>query len=709
MSAALGAGLLPSHFEFYDEDKNRMASADDMGDVVAKIVLQRFRDARQWKASNQIYQGKTVRTLLREADYAMEKRFTPETTAALTEAFGICPTRYYGLSAAKTVEIADWKAELVAGDPGSLVKIIPTPNPRLPRSSVEAIKESVKQELVERMMNAGIGDPSMLVTVGSNRLHNSVKTFLDSKAKALRDIERVKITSAATAAAERIQVLMRDTVIEGGFRETYATFSRDQIKYGVGIMRFPYWKRRIILADDQDFKGRAKRKWRVEPTFSSVSPWNFFPTMDGRDLEDNSGNSEYREINKITLVGLMKDKRYDAKAIEFILENYTSKSRGWLFPEVSDSKSEDGQSATYWGPEELVGVIYHEGFVTGRDLHNHGLTGYEDTEVYDIIAEVCCGRAIRVEVVDPLATNSRSYAASKYDDLGQGIWRAAGVPAILHDTEQRINLMWYCAENNLDWSLRPPLQTNSEALKNPNDARNIVPGGKYEISDMLGSGQVPDPIRTIRGPTAQYQLVIPLIQGLIRQADQEVGVPSLSDMSSFGRGSLGELSARISGAVRRVRSAAFSEDRSMKPIWRVLFEHVIDENPKAAEDADLELNYQGVVGLLAAEAERKAKIERLGLIMQGTQAGIAPPEVAKYAFEDLFKDMGVPTEALGFSSPLTDNAIAIATASGMTASAGTTNLAGPPQLDGRSGSIAGVPSAIAAPNGASQMSMPPGA
>lgn len=205
-------------------------------------------------------------------------------------------------------------------------------------------------------------------------------------------------------------------------------------------------------------------------------------------------------------------------------------------------------------------------------------------------------------------------------------------------------------------------------------------------------------MRVIRTVGAQYQILYPLIQQILRQADSEVGIPSLADMSTFGRGSLGELSARVSQAVRRIRAAAFAEDRAMKTVWQVLFEYVAEEYPDSLEGADLNLDYLGIVGLLQKETERKAKMERLALIMQATQAGVAPPEVAKYAYTDLLQDFGVPTEALGMQDPLIENSIAIAMQQGPIAG-GSPNLAGPPQLDGRSGAMGNIPTAVASPNG----------
>jgi hypothetical protein len=667
-----------------------------MGDSIAKIVMHRFRDAVQSKSNTIVYQGKSVIRLLRESRYAMEKRYTPEMNDAMTAAFGVCPSRYYGLSAAKVVEVANWKSELIS-DPGALVNIVPTPNPRLPKSSIIKIKEEVKDELIKRMIDAGVGDPSMLIQVGSNRLHESVKMFLDEKADLLRQLEQAKITASAMQAAKRMQILMRDTVIEGNFREAYSDFSYNQVADGWSVMRFPHWKRQVVLADNQNFKGKPERMWKTVPTFEAVNGFNFFVVNDGRSIEDVTACMQYRSVSKATLVGLTKDKRYDEQAILGIMDDYSMRSRNWLFPEGGDTVGESGNPSTYWGPEELVAVIYHEGWLTGRDLHDYGLTGYEDTEIYSARVEVCCGRTIRVEVDDPTKAMPRSYAATKYESLGDGVYNAVGVPHILQNSQDRVNTLYTIWESNVDYSMRPPLQVNSEALKNPGEAMRIVPGGKYEVSDLVGAGSMPDPIRAIRGPSAQYQILYPLLTQIIRQADVEVGIPSLAEMSTFGRGSLGELSARVSAAVRRIRAAAFAEDRAMRTIWASLYQWVAEEYPDSLKGADLSMDYVGIVGLLQKETEKKAKMERLGLIMQATQAGVAPPEVAKFGFHDLLQDAGVPTDALGMGDPLLDNAIAIAMQGGPIGAA--PSLAGPPALDNRSAPMVNVPTAIAAPNG----------
>lgn len=704
MSTILTVGAAPTHMSFWDESAGRMADESDMQDAIAKIVMQRFRDARQHKQNNNIYQGKSTVTLLREADYAMQKRYTPEQERGMSEAFGFCPSRYYGLIQAKVTEVAGWKSELVNSDPGMLIQIAPTPKPRLTEASIKRIKEEVKQDLVRRMMEMGVGDPNMLIKVGSNRLHENVKQFLDEKADVFRRVEQAKIVQQATAGAAEMQVLMRDVIVEADFRDAYSSFATDQVKYGVSVLRFPYWQRRVVLADRQDSKGSPERKWKTVPTFRHVTPWNFFCLNDARDVSTNTANMEYTELSKSALVGLAKDSRYDRAAIEWILQEYSFKSRAWLFPESSELVSESGQSATYWSPDEIVAVIFHEGYLTGQDLQEYGLSGYESSRIYNVVAEVCCGRTIRIEVKDPTAMLPRGFCTAKYEDLGPGIWNAVGIPAILQNTQDEVNIMLHGMNNNMDWSLRPPLQTNPDALKNPNEARNIRPGGKYEVSDMIAPGTSPDPIRTIRGPSAQYQIVWPLILQKIRQSDVECGIPSLSDFNTLGRGSLGEFSARVSGAVRRVRNAAFSEDRGMKRIWETLWEYTIEENPEMVDSIDLTFNYVGVAGLLAQEAESKAKSERLAMVMQGMQTGMVPQEVGKFVWQDMLKDSGIPTEALGMSDPLTENAIALAVAQGpITSGAGAGGLAGAPQLDGRSGSISSVPTAVSAPNGGSAL------
>lgn len=708
---ALSVGIAPHRMAFYNDAEGEMASPSDMEDSMAKMVMARFRDARQFKSSNSVFQGKSTIKLLHEADASMEKRYTVDQSATIEAAFGFCPTRYYGLSHSKTVEVASWKSELVNGDPGQLIKIAPTPNPRLTEASTKKIKEAVKQDMVKRLMEFGIGDPSMLVKLGSNRLHPTVTQFLDERADLLRQVEQAKVVSQAMAGATEAQNLMRDAVVEGDFTLAYSDFSFDQIKYGIGIMRFPYMQRKVILSTKQNSRGRPEREWASVPCFRHVSPYNFFPTNDGKDASSNTANMEYAEVTKSTLVGMMADSRYDRDALEWIMEEYSFRSRAWLFPEGGETQSEAGKSSNYWSPDEVVAVLYHEGYVTGRDLEDYGITGYDTAKVYSAVVEICCGRTIRVEVKSPTDVSPRSFATSKYDSTGPGVWNAVGIPGILQDTQDRVNLLLHCWENNLDWSLRPPLQTNPDSLKNPAEAMRIRPGGVYEVSDMLAAGQSPDPIRSIRGPSAQYQIVYPLILQLVRQADTEVGVPSLSDFNSMGRGSLGEFSARVSGAVRRIRNAAFAEDRGLKPLWATLYEHVIEENPEIVDQLDLTFNYIGVGGLLAQESEQQAKQNRLQLIMQGAQAGTVPPEVAAFAWQDILKDMGVPVASLGMSDPLTENAIAIAMQGGSAApggGVGAGGLASAPQLDGRSAPINNVPTAVAAPNGGSALqNLPP--
>jgi hypothetical protein len=138
----------------------------------------------------------------------------------------------------------------------------------------------------------------------------------------------------------------------------------------------------------------------------------------------------------------------------------------------------------------------------------------------------------------------------------------------------------------------------------------------------------------------------------------------------------------------------------MKPVWQALFDHVVDENPDLIAEADLDLNYLGVIGILQKEQEQQAKLAAIGLTKQAVADGMAPPQTLQYAYHEALSGLGVPVDNLGMESPLIANAAANALAQGPVA-AGGLGLAGAPQLDGRSGSISSVPSAIANPNGGS--------
>ncbi len=405
----------------------------------------------------------------------------------------------------------------------------------MPEASVEAIKAQVKAELVERMMARGIGDPRMLLSVSNGRLHPTVKRFLEDRALQLREIEKARVVQAAMTAASKLQVKMRDTIIQGDFREAYAGFSRSQMQYGIGILRFPYYQRRVVLADKQSYKGKPRRVERVVPTFTDVSPWNFFPTNDGRTVAECTAALEYREITKTALVGLANDSRYNKDAILAVLDTYSFTARTWLFAEGASTESEYGQDSSYWGPEEVIAVLHHEGLVTGKDLQDYGLTGYEATQVYEVRAEVCGGRAIRVEVNDPTKDLPRSYTSpsSRTWATGCGMRWACQRSCT---TADRINTLLRAVEDNVDWAMRPPRMTNPEALQNRRghahpprrqlpDQRHARPGTVRPRSAR--SGGRPRSTRSCGRSSCRW----------CRQVDAELGVPDLADMTTFGRGS----------------------------------------------------------------------------------------------------------------------------------------------------------------------------
>jgi hypothetical protein len=698
---AIVGGYTPNQMSFYEEGK--LAAPDDMGDSIARIVMERFRRAHESKRNHRIYQGSTSIQLFREAENAMEKVYNPGDAENIQHAFGFTPSRYYGLSSAKVRGIADWKLDLVAGSVENLVRVTPSPDPRLDEVSKARIKEAVKAELLERMLSSGTGDPKMLLDVVSGRLRPEVKKFLDNRAIAIRQVEQAHMVNAAAGAAAAVQTKMRDMAIEGGFRDAYAAFNYNTFAYGVGILKFPHYQRRVVLSDKQDRKGRAERMWKVVPTFSSVSPWNFFVTNDGRTADDCTAVMEYREYNKAELVRLAKDPKYDGDAILEILDKYSFKGRAWLMPEATDTKAENGSSAGYWGPEESVAVLSMQGWLTGSDLQKYGQTGYDSSDILHVHAEVVLGRTIRLEVKDPLQSTPRSYAVSKFDSLGDGVFNAVGIPAILRDTQNRVNTMLHLYEANMDEAARPPKMINPEVFRNPHEAHKIVAGGQYQVSDLFGgAGSMPEPIRALRSPSI-FQIIWPLILQAARLADEEVGVPQMAlTGDQYGKGSLGEYSARISNALRRIKAAAYAEDRALEPMWRTVFETVLDENPVLVENVDLDMSFQGITGILTQDLEKKAKVDRLSLVDHAVQSGVAPPEVAQYAYQDALKATGIPTEALGMDDPLISQAMAIAASNPVPTSPGNQV----PELDGRS-APALQPGVTATPQGASTALPPP--
>lgn len=664
-------------------------------DEIAQVVIERFRRAREHKSNHIVHQGKSIETLLNRAAHQYRREYTHEDSSAMMESFGFCPSRYYGLVQLKTNAVAAWKSDLMINNLDSAFTVAPSPVPELDQASLDRIRDGVKRELVQRMVESGVVDPNLLLRAEGG-LNAPVETFLQDQVRALKRIEDARIVSLASVKAEEMRTAMRDALVQGGYRSEYQLFSFNQVLQGIGVMRFPDYRRVPVL---KHRGGRVREEFEVRPIFRNVKPEDFYPISDGgSDLQNCTAVLEVQNVTKAELINMMGVDGYDADNIEKVLDEYQhSYTRDWLSPDHTSDK------VTFWGLDETIPILIHEGFLSGSELADAGVTGVGLDEYVNATVIVCGGFTIRITLNKAPTNFSRSYHAAAFTKCGSDVWDVLGIGAMLWDTEQRINRMMHMYEHNLDWSARTPLMRNTAGLKDADDLE-IVPGQTYDIGEAYGpTGNVPDPIRPMKGYSAQYQLIMNQLQILMRQADEECGVPAYAyGAQDFGRSSLGEYTQRMSNALRVIKACALNEDIGfIEPAFRHLFIDLMKEDEKLREGQDVDLVIRGMTGILKSDIENTRHQETFLMVAQLYGQGLVDKPVMDYGLRQMLSEAGYPIDALGMEDPQIDLAFAKAANMPQPTMGGTGQQV--PTLDGRSG----VPAQnVANPDGSSNASLP---
>lgn len=660
-------------------------------DEIANTVLQRLLEANDWRNAHPVYQEMTAEQLMLAADRQMTRTYSHRQKALLNDLFGVQEVyKYDSLTQEKVEAVTDWYSDMFVSSLSKVFTIKPTPEPTLDDATTQAIKDGVIQQLFERMQATGVTDPQMLLDEFGNP-SQVLQGFLVNQAVALKKIYQNRILATAQDACDNIATKMRDIIVEGDFRKAFSEFTHDRFLYGLAVIRFPEWKRKRVL---KHVGKKGKPRFEVVPTFRRVPLYDFFPSPDATlDLQNCIGVTERRAITKMDLIHLAAQPEYKEKIILDLLDEFQTRNRGWLPREVDFSHTGVDE---YWGPDETITLLIHEGFFTGDDLKEMGIKGLKAQDYVSAHVEVCGGRTIRCQLLKTPGAPERTYFAAPFSIVGTTFWDCVGIAAKVADIEKRINFVLDAAMDNLDWSARPPLLVTPNAFDNPEDANRIAPGRMYKVNDQYAvTGNVPEPLRPMAPVSGQYSVLMGEIRALRSMADDASGVPAYAyGGQNMGDSSLGEFAQRMANALRVVKGAARKEDMYFtEPAFSVLFRYLIEENPDYAVGQDLQCEIRGMAGLLEQSAQKADLQQALPIALQGLQLGVVAPDVVKMIFRQSLKDMGVPIDLLDpDNDPLVNRAFDVA--AGQVPPGATTmdqqaiqNQNQVPPLDGRSAAV----------------------
>ncbi|WP_271270493.1 hypothetical protein [Aliamphritea hakodatensis] len=425
--------------------------------------------------------------------------------------------------------------------------------------------------------------------------------------------ETAKMVREAKAASDRMQTKIDDQLTEARYQIKSRDIIHDAALLGIGIVKGP-----VIV-------GRAKKKWTTSPNGESeleitetfepgaarVDPWNFYPDMSARTIEEAEFTFEHhswtkKELRKFAaLPGVIKSEVKNLLAIQ-------NRENGVVEDHLDDIRAITGVDVV--SSSNRYEVWEYHGPIKKSDLQDaYDLSGsdYEEDEFEDLDDEVDAvvffsDKHILKVVLNPMDTEESPYSVFNWEKDESSIF-GFGVPYLMRNAQKVINAAWRMMMDNAGASVSDIIVVNQDIVT-PADGKWTQTTGKrklYFLKDKTRTVQ--EAFHAFSMPNHQGELAN--ILTMARQlADEETNLPLIAQ---------GEQSSHVtktsSGMAMLMNSANIVLRRAVKnwddDITRPMISRFYDWNMQFSRDTtikgDFSVDARGSSALLVREKQQQ--------------------------------------------------------------------------------------------------------
>lgn len=602
-------------------------SVPDSGvDELARVILQRWNKAVQWRSSEELGSS-TVGSVMRQCYEQFEGLSAPEDQDLIKE-LGV--DYHINLSELKCGALTAMLRDLLVTT-GELPFVVgPTPIPELSPLAEKEVLESVKKEV---FLNGFDGDLASLV--------KQLKT----------DVLRREREYAQTA-ADNMMTLISDQCAEGGFYEALLQFITDLAIYPYAVLHGP-----IIVKEPVQRWSGGKFVTEYATTFKYVptSVWDFFWMPDCTTSQDGSGVFVRERMSKQALYECAKLESYHRENVLKVLESVASGKLGMSWTS-SNPEQPDDISNRYFGEGETIEVLRHYGSIQGKVLREFGITDVEDLQWYECTV-VIAGWYVIQAYVNPNPDNSiRPVYTASYQKTRQRI-AGVGICQKLRDIERS-----YLSALRL-------LMVNAGFIAGPLGEVDLQRVQRYMDEDSIGqitAGMlyITDPDTSGGGRPAHYFHNIPsqiapftqLMQFFMDLADRITQLPAALHGEPVGTGAnrtFRGMSMLYGNALKPIQSALLNMDTGVfAPMGTLLYNYNMLYSDDDSIKGDAKVVAQGATGILSKELKKQTAMEVLNLVVSTAGASdVVSRELVDWSIREALKASGIPVDQFKNTSP----------------------------------------------------------
>lgn len=587
-----------------------------------------------------------VDQMLLDAMRASKGEYSPEQLAKFRMA-GLPENIFTPLTITKQRAALSQLSEMFTSPGDKTWTLSASPMPQVPESvAKEAFARIVGEfmEVVQAQVQAAAAagrEPDETMVPSPEQVFRYAESRMD-------EVHRQQIEWAKVR-AERMERLVHDQMIEGGWLDAFNEFAKYLVDYGTAAILGPV--PRVEMRKKVRETSLGTYRYELVPTevltYEAVDPWDLYPSKGAKSVKDGhlcirrrfTASSLWRYASK-RAKGAADGGDWFVGTIEALLSRHPEgglRIDGQPYDLARAVLEKDGPSDT--NRCVMEGVEFF-GEVRGSMLWQLGILKTQDgkaidmAEYYDVDAIEIGGFVVYCKILDPLVGRPISKGVF-YQDAGS--WWGGNIAQRLDATQRVVNAALRNLVNNMAMASGPMLFVKdvSRLVDKTDDALKVRPWKVLKFN-MGGYGQTDVPVGSLNFESHILEL-LKVFDWAKQQADDDSGIPAYTYGMNVSGGALrtsSGLTMMLSEANRVMKMVEVGIDQD---VVRDVVRRTVDWNMVYGSDlsvkGDCEVNPAGVVGLVLREAESTRRKQMMQLALNPAAMQVLGPK----PFAELFR------------------------------------------------------------------------
>lgn len=427
----------------------------------------------------------------------------------------------------------------------------------------------------------------------------------------LREDAEKTMEKLAKEGAKRMERLISDRLVEGGFHQAMDSFIEEFVTYPAAILKGPFYRRKKTL--------RWGEGWKPEVADNPQQTWGLLSVFDAYPAPSQSTPQagDFIERCRFTRAELHSYKGlpgYHDDEIDGALRDYVNGHlEGWLWTEAERQRLQQETLFMWLAPPGVIDAINYWGSVPGWKLMSYGVPNLEETREYECNVLVC-GRYVLYAAVNPHPLGRRPYRKACYDEIPGAFW-GRSVPDLASTSQKMCNAVACAQANNLSIASGPQAWVHMDRLADGEQSLEIFPWKVWQLKSDPTQGVNPG-IGFFQPPSNVTELETLHEKWTVR-ADDATGIPRYTYGNEHVGGAgntLGGLSILMNSAAKGLRRGISNIDLNV--IEPTIFDTFVYEmmwNPDHSVKRDCTVVPRGAAAILVRENAQQRRTQFLAM------------------------------------------------------------------------------------------------